>query len=295
MSLLFLLTVMVIILAPIGIVAAVVLTFAQRSPALATPTPAELPDPVRLHSQRTNVATWSVAILTIVALAVTLPAITQQFVSAVGPEGPTGLTLALAPLIVALVYTLARLVAERTWPRPDGQVRAATLANRSTAMTSPRGLRTITITWAMALLALLVGCGITGDGNRFTRSYLTDQGVITTSAGPFPGWPYGVPTLVVATLVSALTVLTLVTIRRRPAVATLDAPEDLALRRRASTHELVLVQSALGLTLAGNAAFAGFAWRSTGLTALGLGSLTAAVVIAIATVVASLSSLAARR
>ena len=233
--------------------------------------------------------------MTVLALILTLPALTRGVVGAFGPDGPTGLALALAPLAVAVAYCGAQLIGERTWPRPAGEVRAATLAVRTTATTSPRTLRVLTITWAIALVSVLIVCGILGDGNRYTHSYMTQQGLVTSSSGPFPGWPYGLPTLALTALLCLLAMATLITIRRRPAVPTLSDDEDVALRRRASTYLLVVVQSALGLTLAGNLAFAGFALRSSDLAVAGIAALSAAGLVALSTAVVATLALGADR
>ena len=259
------------------------------------PSAASLPDAIREHAQRTRFGAWGTATLAVAILALTLPGLTRDVANAVGPEGPTGLALALTPLAVAITYAGAQLIGERTWPRPAGQVRAATLTARSSATTSPRLLRVVTLTWAGALTALLLACGLLGDGTRYSYSYVTGQDEVTSSTGPFPGWPYGLPTLALAAIAGALTVATLATIRRRPAIATLDAAEDLKRRRRSSTHVLVATQSALGLTLAGNLAFAGSALGRSNLSLAGDCMMCAAILVALMTGATALVALASDR
>mgnify|MGYP001576123143 FL=1 len=300
MSLLLLLAITAIALAPIALLALALTAFARNgTPSApgraATATAGLLPHAIRTHAQRTRTIAWAVAAVTVLALILTLPALTRGVVGAFGPDGPTGLALALAPLAVAVAYCGAQLIGERTWPRPAGEVRAATLAVRTTATTSPRTLRVLTITWAIALVSVVIVCGILGDGNRYTHSYMTQQGLVTSSSGPFPGWPYGLPTLALTALLCLLAMATLITIRRRPAVPTLSDDEDVALRRRASTYLLVVVQSALGLTLAGNLAFAGFALRSSDLAVAGIAALSAAGLVALSTAVVATLALGADR
>ena len=302
MSLLLLLAITAIALAPIALLALALTAFARNgtpsapgSADTATAPAGLLPNAIRTHAQRTRTIARAVAAVTVLALILTLPALTRGVVGAFGPDGPTGLALALAPLAVAVAYCGAQLIGERTWPRPAGEVRAATLAVRTTATTSPRTLRVLTITWAIALVSVLIVCGILGDGNRYTHSYMTQQGLVTSSSGPFPGWPYGLPTLALTALLCLLAMATLITIRRRPAVPTLSDDEDVALRRRASTYLLVVVQSALGLTLAGNLAFAGFALRSSDLAVAGIAALSAAGLVALSTAVVATLALGADR
>lgn len=214
-----------------------------------------LPERVARHARRTRWVPPTAGLLAAVVLLAAQPALSSRVARAVGPDGPTGLVLALVPLAVGLVWVGATAVAERTWPAPDGELRHAALAPRSVATTSPRLLRVLTATWGGLLVAVLVTCAIVGDGN----SLVVTSGPVTTSAGPFAGWAYGAPMLAAALALAGLTVLTLRLVRRRPAVPSITPEQDADLRRRTTGGALRVAQAAFGLTLGGTTLVAGVA------------------------------------
>ncbi|HMR48072.1 MAG TPA: hypothetical protein PKE40_04430 [Arachnia sp.] len=229
---------------------------------------ATLASAVGRHARRRATIAGVGAILVGATLLLVGPPLAKTVAGVVGPEGPTGLSFALTPLAIGLVFTVTFLLAERTWPRPTEPVRSAPLRRRSVSDFSPRWLLALTAIWVGGLVVLLVWTGIVATGNMLTVGYQdagsrgADASFGWVSAGPFPGWGYGIPTLVVAGLLLTTAWLTLREIRRRPAMPGLDAAADDAFRRSSARQVLGVTQATLSLTLSGNLFFVSSVLRS---------------------------------
>jgi hypothetical protein len=87
------------------------------------------------------------------------------------------------------------------------------------------------------LVAGVVSAGLLAD-DRDPLSISRSSALTSSSAGPFPGWPAGLPALAGIAVVLLLTAMVLRRAVTRPAVAEADAVTDGALRR-ASAHRAV--------------------------------------------------------
>lgn len=181
----------------------------------------------RAHAATTSGLSAALTVLTLLVLFVGLGAL--GVVGLPLPIGSMLTLLACAPLVASLVGLLVLLGGELTWPRPSGSSRTAVLADRST-----RSVAASTWTRAAAVLvvlgsAALVTGGLLGDetGGGLVRTWDTGS----RGAGPFPGWRYVAPQLVVLGLCVIVAALTLRAVVRRSAVVTADPETDLLLRR----------------------------------------------------------------
>lgn len=206
----------------------------------------------RRHLDRATAAAWLVfAVAT---------GLSWQLVLTAGAGA--GLVAALAPATVGALFLLVHLIGEVTWPRPDGPVRRATLRPRRTREVIGTGLATWSGVLAALLVVTLLTTGLTADAGGRAVSRAWSDG--SASAGPYPGWRYGLPLLVATAVVVALTVLVLRLVVRRAAVGDADEQDDLALRRSSASRVLAGSQLVLGLTAAGVLLVAGLAIRSVG-------------------------------
>lgn len=209
--------------------------------------------------------------------------------AALGPRplGVPGLPLVLAPAVAATVHVAVLAVVERTWPHPTGRLRAARLAPRSIAAVTPTPwLRALTVA-VLALVATVAAGAVMAaqDG----RSIEVSRGATSSSAGPFPGLPYGAAAFaaVAVLLVASALVLRLVVVR--PAVAGADEPTDTALRRASAHRVLRAALAGTLLTLGPLLAFGGFAAAHAYVDA----SRDAALALAVAGLAVSLGALVA--
>ena len=132
-----------------------------------------------------------------------------------------------------------------------------------------------------------------GEGGRRVDAptLLTPDGWTTGWSGPYPGWPYAGPLLVMLAVVTLGVLGVLRLIARRGVVSGATAPEDDSLRRLGAAHVLAGAQLLVGLGAAAvmlTAAVALYGADRTGAAALvfGVGS-----AIGITSVVAGLSVL----
>lgn len=222
----------------------------------------------RRHAVVVHVVAWLVALALYPVLAFDLvPGVhdlARRYGTAVGGQASVGdgVVLGLAPAGVGLAFLLVHVVGELTWPRPTGRVRRATLRPRRVADVAPAGMHRVAWTWFAALVATVVGCGLTAEPDG--RSVGLVRPEWSASSGPYPGWFYGVPLLVAAVLVvlGQEGVLRLVT--RRPAVADAAEEWDLGLRRLSAHRVLRGTQLVLGLTTGAVLAVAGMALQNLG-------------------------------
>lgn len=164
-----------------------------------------------------------------------------------GHGRPGGLVLALLPMTAALAYVAVHVAGEHSWPRPTGTVRRAVLAPRRQPVA--RLLTGACMLWAGLLAALLVGTGLTADEGG--RAITVVRGAASNTAGPYPGWYYGVPLLLGAAALVAAGSYALRVVAHRPAVVDADPAYDDASRRLSAHRVLRGVQLGLGLTLVG--------------------------------------------
>lgn len=200
----------------------------------------------RRHAGVVSALAWGVA-LTAPPL-VLAPTALQVLRATRASSLTAGVLTGLAPASAGLLFLGVHLVGELSWPRPTGTLRRAALVRRTLGGIVPRRLRAVTLTWAALLTVTLVTCGIVAtDGRPVTRTW---PGGAST-AGPFPGWFYGLPLLLatLGILVGTLAVLRLVA--GRPAVMDTQPAWDLSLRRLSAHRVLRGVQLVIGATTSG--------------------------------------------
>ncbi len=207
----------------------------------AVPAPSEAAAAARRHAVAVNAAAWVTA--PVVAL------LGVQLLRTVWSTGLyAGVAAGLLPAVLGLVFLGVHAIGERTWPRPEGSVRRANLSPRATPR-GPRWLRRLTWTWAGLLVAALVVAGATSSNGRAVTAPYASNAVV--SAGPYPGWYYGIPLLIAAALVLAATEGVLRLIGRRPAVVDADPAYDAASRELSAHRALRGVHLVLALTVGG--------------------------------------------
>ena len=162
--------------------------------------------------------------------------------------------LAVTPLVGVLAGLCALLVGELTWPRPTGTSRTALLQDRSLrTLLQGAWVRAAAATTVLTAAALVVG-GLVADGSGQAIRHQRVDGAGT--AGPFPGWVYAGPQLIVLLLCGLVAALTLRAVLRRSAVVTADADTD-GLLRRASVGRVCRALTAGALVTLGPDLFLG--------------------------------------
>lgn len=222
----------------------------------------------RRHAVVVHVTAWFLALLVYPVLAFdVVPGVhdlARRYGSAVGGQAGVGdgVVVGLTPAGVGLTFLLVHVVGELTWPRPTGRVRRATLRPRRVADVAPAGMRRVAWTWFGLLTVTLVLGGLTAASDG--RSVGVERADWAASAGPYPGWFYGIPLLVAAALVvlGQEAVLRLVT--RRPAVADAAEEWDRDLRRLSAHRVLRGTQLVLGLTTGAVLVLAGMTLQTLG-------------------------------
>ncbi|WP_203336465.1 hypothetical protein [Nocardioides limicola] len=223
------------------------------------------------------------------------------------PRTP-GLMMTLGPFLVAVVFLGVRAVGELTWPRPAGAVRTARLRRRTVRTLGGRRLR-----WLGATSLLLVGAvvvfGATAGptGRAFETSGQLDPGTpggvvgsYTSAAGPYPGWPYGVPLLVGLLLALLGTAATLALVARRTPLPGVPPAHDEAVRTTSAARILGGVQLCVGgacglVLLVAGGAILRVERDGAALVVAGGGSVLAGLVVGIASVAAAVISVVPRR
>ena len=239
------------------------------------------------HAGRVSASAWTALVAAPVLVAV---------VVVPGLSGLTvGLSMGLLPAAGGAAFLAVHALGELTWPRPTGTVRRAALARRGLRDITPTGLGALVLGWSVALLALLALCATvaTDDGRALPWRH---GPLVTSAAGPFPGWFYGRWLAVAVAVLLVGCVLVLLLVARRPAVSDTSADDDTALRRLSARRVLGGVQLVLGWTLAGCLGVASLALRNAqggSVNGVDLGNPTveavaaAGVVVAITVAVAS--------
>ncbi len=178
--------------------------------------------------------------------------------------GDASLT-AVLPLVGSALALLALLVGELTWPRPRGTTRTAVIHDRSMGSLLRGGWARTTSGAAILLVTALVVGGWLGNSSSSDASIavtetLPDGSLVERAAGPFPGWAYGVPQLIVLATVGVLLLLVLRATTHRAAVVTADLETDHLLRRASAARAFrtatfgILVTAGADLFFGGSAA-----------------------------------------
>ncbi len=212
------------------------------------------------------------------------------------------LALVLAPFALTAVLPLAGsalaltvlLAGELTWPRPRGTTRTAVVRDRSVASLLRSGwAMTAALAGSGLVVTLLVG-GWLGSSSSSDAAIATtgigpDGGLIEQAAGPFPGWTYGVPQLLVLALVVGLLLLVLRAATDRATVVTADLATDQLLRRASAARAFRTATFGALLTTGADLFFGASAARhvydgaagavALGVMLLGVGCLLAALAV----------------
>ncbi|MGE9808579.1 hypothetical protein [Janibacter sp. G1551] len=262
----------------LGLITAVVLLAGGRT-SRPDPTPVATFEAARRHASRATLAAWVLGGTTGVVLFAATPRLTDL------TERVPGLLPALAPTAAGLVFAAVHAVGEVTWPRPTGSVRTAILERRTVADVAPRPLRRAL--WCLVLLGALavvvLGLVAAPDGRSIERDFTSPEGwAASSSAGPFPGWPYGLPMLAGWILLLGASEWMLRRIANRPAVVGTTAPSDLSLRRLSAHRVLRGIVLAVAIHLGVILLVAAMAARSVGSTAPALALLALGLVTALA-------------
>ena len=223
-----------------------------------------------------------------------LAMVAAAVVAAVGPgalanlrTGAPHAAFAAIPALAGLAHLAVLALTERTWPHPSGTVRSARLAPRGVASVTPPGLAHALIATAATLPVTVVVAAVLADPAG--RSISVGDRQHGSSAGPFPGLPYGLPALVAVAVLLAASVLVLRLVVARPAVEGADAATDSALRRAGAHRVLRGALAATLLTTGPLLFFAGTAAHRVHDGSVG----AAAVVVAAAGALAALAGLLA--
>lgn len=172
--------------------------------------------------------------------------------------GGLGVTALLVPITFGVVHTVALVVGELTWPRPEGSVRRARLVHRGLLDAAPRWLVRLTVPAVVLTVTTLVGGALLADADGRSVSYGHDValGRGMSTASPFPGAFYGVPAGIGLLVLALVTAVALWIVADRPAVAPADDGIESALRR-ASAHRVLRVAVGVTLFVSGGLLFVG--------------------------------------
>lgn len=275
MSVIVIVLVAAVPVALLGLVLGLIAVLVRRP----APAPSEAAAVARQHGVVVSIASW-VAWLVVPALVATAATPALRAVTGGGHYG--GLVTALYPAMVGLAFVAVHALGERTWPRPAGPVRRATLVRRRVTDVAPRLLRRAAWAWAagIALVLVLAGAVAAPGGRAFART-LADGSWAQTS--PFPGWYYGMWLLPASLLVLAAGEAVLRLIASRPAIVDAEPAYDAASRTLSAHRVLRGVQLVLGLTLAAILLTCGYGPHGVGLVGVGY----ALDLVALATAVGS--------
>lgn len=222
-----------LLVALLAVAVALATALVRRTP----PSPDQSVAAARAHARRGVVAATGVGAVAAVGTAV----------SGLGNSAPGGLgvTALLVPTAFGVGALLCLLVAELTWPRPDGAVRRADLVHRGPLDAAPRWLVRAAAVVLVGAAVVLGGGALLADGSGRGYAWVTSDGVFSGTSTPFPGAFYGVPAALGLVVVWALAVAGLRVVAERPAVTLEDPATETALRR-ASAHRLL--RTAVGTT-----------------------------------------------
>jgi hypothetical protein len=170
--------------------------------------------------------------------------------------GGLGVTALLVPLTFGVVHIAVLAIGELTWPRPQAEVRRARLVRRRLLGAAPAWLvRAAAAVTALAVLVLVAGPALAADDGR-SFGAVTADGLLSGTAGPFPGLFYARPAAIGLLVLAAATAGSLWIVATRPAVATEDERIEEALRR-ASAHRVLRTAVGVASFVAGGLLFVG--------------------------------------
>lgn len=200
-----------------------------------------------------------------------------------------GLPLVVGPGAAATAGVLG-FALPPTRPRGDRAVRVATLLPRSAAQVMTGEERLVAGILLIALVGVLVTTGVTADGSGATagRGFSAASATTSASASPYPGWFYGAPILVTATLLVGAVAFAIRRTVLLPAMTT-DERTDAAWRAAVGRTLGSIAAAGLLLYLAGVLWAAGAAWsvlEQTGTTGLAPIAVAQSVVSQLAAVAA---------
>lgn len=245
-------------------------------------TAADLEEVVRAARRRSVVAT----VVTVAVGVLALWAWTEtQSIS-------LAIRLATMPALVGTVTVLAASVAELTWPRPQGQVRRASLTARRGA-DAPRLRWALAATTVVTAAALVTGAFTAGSDGRSLELQWADR---AAGHGPYPGWPYVVPMGLACIALLLVTALGLALVARRPALGVGHEAADRILRHASAVRVLRgavfgMAATAAGLLFVMGGAVFGItgpdAYPSQGLHAVGVAGMVLGLLCGVVAVAAA--------
>lgn len=201
---------------------------------------------------------------------------------------------AVLPLAGSALALLALLVGELAWPRPRGTTRTAVIHDRSMGSLLRGGwARTVGSAACLLVVALVVGGWLgnssSSDASIAVTETLPDGSMVERAAGPFPGWAYGVPQLIVLATVGLLLLIVLRAATHRAAVVTADLETDHLLRRASAARAFRTATFGILVTAGADLFFGGSAAHNVhdgaadavalGVLLLGIGCAVAALVV----------------
>lgn len=151
---------------------------------------------------------------------------------AVGPDNVTR-SLPVLPSLVGIAMTTVAVVAERTWPRPTGDVRVASL--RAPTGRVGNGVRLALGGALLSLVVLAVGALTDSSDGRMAQ---LDWGTGGAGHGPYPGSFYAFPILTAGLVLALLSWWGLREVENRPALG--PGLEDVDAAARAASRARVL-------------------------------------------------------
>ena len=176
-----------------------------------------------------------------------------------------GTALMVAPgigVVAGLAFISAAPLGRRSrWP----DVRHAALAPRQTASFGPRWgfLFPIVTVSSLALFLLVTAATASVDSFGLSRSITVTSEIGSHSSGPYPGWFYALPLLIIALLIIAATLLSVYRIASAPARGTAEtAMFEAAARRSLTKFSLMSATAVIVFYLGAIAMTAGTAIRS---------------------------------
>ncbi|MFC7486135.1 hypothetical protein ACOCJ7_12875 [Knoellia sp. CPCC 206453] len=163
-------------------------------------------------------------------------------------SGYFAFVVATGPALTGAAMIAVATVAERTWPRPSGQVRSAALRTRR-AGSGSIAMSRMAIVGGVASVMLLIFAALTDEPGGVGAQLTWDSGKAT--AGPYPGSHYTWAVLGALALVCGLTLLGLRVVDARPALGVGLELEDEAAREASRVRILRGSAFAMLITTAG--------------------------------------------
>jgi hypothetical protein len=256
-----------VLIAVLALVAGAVVLVAGRLPGLGAGSAVPVPAVAEAARRHETVVSVVAALVSAAATVAVLTAPTMPLSRGDEPRSATfALASATAPYLAAVLFCLVRALGEHTWPRPRGAVRVVALTRRTIRDTGGWRLSVLAATIGTGSLAVLVyGATATPDGQRVGSIVTTREGELVSwgSAGPYPGWHYGLPIALGLIAVGVAVLLSLRTVTRRPPLPHVPADHDDAVRRVAAARLLAGAQLWTGLGVGLTMLFAALALRSS--------------------------------